>query len=305
MNKRREPDVQKATQYAIVINSIQILALLLFVLYVTLADFNNQNRIYLQLIAVVGALMAGWGASVDIREALHTRRRVRWIEELQATNEQMNQLNLALRAQRHDFVSHLQVVYSLLEMEEYHEATDYLEQVYNSIQSVSSILRTRMTAFNALIQVKSAVCKEQGIDLTLDIRTALADVGMPPWELCCVIGNLLDNAMDATQGTAKRSITLEITESLRGFTFTVSNNGNPIPKPLHEAIFEAGVTTKGDGHGMGLSIVRQTLAEYHGEIVLEKSDDLTVFVVSVPHETKIITPDMSTKEEGHNHDGNE
>ena len=67
----------------------------------------------------------------------------------------------------------MQVVYSLLEMQEYGEATAYLERVYDAHRSVSSVLRTKMTAFNALLQVKSAACEERGITLEMDIRSTL------------------------------------------------------------------------------------------------------------------------------------
>ncbi|MEG0995567.1 MAG: Spo0B domain-containing protein [Clostridia bacterium] len=264
--QRPRPDIGKATLYAIVVNAIQLVAVLSFVLYVVLVDISKDNLFYLQLIAIVGAFMAGWGALIDIQEALLTRRRERIINELQTTNEQMDRLNLKLREQRHDFLNHIQVVYSLMEMEEYSEATSYLERVYERLHTVSKVLRTRMTAFNALLQVKSAACEERGIALTLEIHSALEGLSVPPWELCCVVGNLLDNAMDA-------------------FTITVRNNGALVPLEMRERIFEAGVSSKGEGHGMGLHIVRQTLGEYGASISLQSGDEETAFSVFIPRES--------------------
>lgn len=157
---KRKPDVQKTTMLAIVVNAVQIGVLFAFVLYVLTAGPEARNSWSLQFMVIAGALMAAWGAGVDIQDALRTRRLERTIGELQTTNEQMDALNLKLRAQRHDFLNHLQVVYSLLEMQEYGEATAYLERVYDEHRSVSSVLRTKMTAFNALLQVKSAACEE-------------------------------------------------------------------------------------------------------------------------------------------------
>ncbi|MEG0048964.1 MAG: Spo0B domain-containing protein [Clostridia bacterium] len=280
----RTPDVQKTTLFAIVVNSIQIGALLIFVLCVTLTDMGRDNRFSLQLIAILGAIMASWGAWIDIQEALHTRKRERIINDLQTTNRQMDSLNLKLRAQRHDFLNHLQVVYSLMEMQEYQEASAYLERIYEQIRSVSKVLRTNMAAFNALVQVKSAACEERGIALELNIHSALVGLSIPSWELCCVIGNLLDNAMDAVADAAKPHIALTVSEDLRGFTFILSNNGKPISPALHHSIFEAGVSTKGEGHGLGLSIVRQTLAEYKGTIDFTSQSDETAFTISIPKE---------------------
>ena len=279
---RLNPDVNKTTLYAIIVNAIQIVALAAFVLLVTLTDLGSNSRFSLQLIAVVGAVMAGWGAMIDIQDALRTRRRERTINELQTTNEQMDALNLKLRAQRHDFLNHVQVVYSLLEMQEYAEATGYLERVYDQLRSVSKVMRTRMTAFNALLQVKSAACEERGVTFLMDIRSALENMPIPSWELCCIIGNLLDNAMDAVLTAGDPQSELTATEDLRGYVLTVRNNGKPVPPDMEETIFEAGVSTKGEGRGMGLSIVRQTLAEYGGTIFLATGEQDTAFTVTVP-----------------------
>ena len=276
---RRIPDVNKATLSAIVVNAIQIAALAAFVLYVLL--WREQSRLSLTVIVVIAALMAAWGASIDIQEAVRTRRRERTISELQLSNGQMDALILKLRAQRHVFLNHLLVVYSLLEMGESNEAADYLETIYNQLKSVSKVLRTRVTAFNALLQVKNAACEEKGIALEMDIRSTLDGLTVPAWGLCCIIGNLMDNAMDAVGGMRDGRIWLNVREDLHNFYFTVRNNGAPVPEELRQSIFEPGVSTKGEGRGMGLSIVRQTLAEFGGTIALEDGGE-TAFTVTVP-----------------------
>ena len=280
-NLFRSPDVNKASTYAIVVNGIQIGALIVFVLYLLLEPVYT-DPILLTAVCVM-AVMAIWGAGIDIREALRTRRRMRTIHELKTTNDQMDALNLQLRAQRHDFLNHIQVVYSLLEMNESAEAADYLERIYSQLRTVSKVMRTKVTAFNALLQVKNAACEERGIRLELDIRTSLEGLPVPAWEICCIIGNLLDNAMDAI-GTQKGGlIKLEVRETLRQFTFAISNNGPVIPPEMRESIFEPGVSTKGEGRGIGLSIVRRTLEEFGGTITLQAGDE-TCFAVTVPRE---------------------
>lgn len=275
------PDVNKAALSAIVVNAIQIAALVAFVLYALLV--REKSRFTLTIIVVIAALLAIRGASIDIQEALRTRRRERTINELQLTNRQMDALNLKMRAQRHDFLNHLQVVYSLLEMGESGEAADYLERIYRELRTVSKVLRTRVTAFNALLQVKNAACEDRGIRLEMDIRSTLEGLPMPAWELCCVIGNLMDNAMDALADRLDGHIRLMVEDDLKGFRFTVSNNGPAIPPEIRETIFEPGVSTRGEGRGMGLSIVRGTLAEYGGSIALEPEEN-TAFTVWIPRD---------------------
>lgn len=273
------PDVHKATTFAIVVNAIQIAALIVFVLYV-LIDRQHDQRV-LTLIVIVAACMAIWGATIDIQEALRTRNHERTIAGLQETNGQMDALNLKLRAQRHDFLNHIQVVYSLLEMGESHEAADYLERIWTEFKTVSRVMRTKVTAFNALLQVKSAACEDRGIALEMDIRSTLDGLPVPAWEICCIIGNLMDNAMDVLQDRTDGKIRLEVLEDVRGFTFIIHNNGDPIPQEMREKIFEPGVSTKGEGRGMGLSIVRRTLAEFGGVITLAPGET-TSFIVTIP-----------------------
>ena len=83
----RTPDVNKASVYAIVVNAIQIAALIAFVLYLLLQ--YGKTDLTLTIIMTAVAVMAAWGAAIDIYSALQTRRRVRTIHELKTTNDQM------------------------------------------------------------------------------------------------------------------------------------------------------------------------------------------------------------------------
>lgn len=273
------PNLNKASTYAIVVNAIQIVALIVFVLYVLLG--GSHSRFSLMVIVIVAACMAIYGATIDIQEALRARRQARTISSLTQTNDQMDALNLKLRAQRHDFLNHIQVVYSLLEMGESAEAADYLEKVYDELKTVSKVMRTKVTAFNALLQVKNAACEERGIRLDMDIQSALEGLPVPAWEICCIIGNLIDNAMDALAGHDSGCIRLTVREDLKRFTFTIANNGEAIPDSIRESIFEPGVSTKGEERGMGLSIVKNTLHEFGGQIALEDGAE-TAFTVTIP-----------------------
>ncbi|MEA4999855.1 MAG: Spo0B domain-containing protein [Candidatus Limiplasma sp.] len=275
-------DIGKASLYAVVVNVAEIAVLIGFVVYLLWTDITEDNHFAIQWIAVLGAMMACWGAFLDIREALITRRRLRFMEDLEVSNLQMETLNHTLRAQRHDFLNHLQVVYSLMQMQEYTDATEYLDKVYGEIRSVSTFLGTKSTAVNALLKVKAGACEDHGVKLTMNIKSALEGLTMPAWELCRVLANLIDNAIDALKGAPEPRIELTIAEDLRAFAFTIANNGAPIPEEMRESIFEAGVSTKGVGRGMGLSIVRQTLAEYGGTVACQSDAQQTAFHVTVP-----------------------
>ena len=275
--------VKKAALISIAINVLEIVAGIVMLTLVRRMLLGGVEESIVRMVSLLCFTIVGWGALTDIGASLTSLRMVRRTQELEEAYSQLEDLNREMRAQRHDFLNHLQVVYSLMEMGEYQDATAYLETVYSQLHAVSRVLRTKVTAFNALLQVKNAECERRGIALEMDVRSTLEGIAMPAWELCCVIGNLLDNAMDAAAQAEKPQITLSVTESLREFTFIIRNNGAAIPASLRERIFEPGFSTKGENRGMGLAIVRRRLEEYGGRLLLESGGEATVFTVFLPH----------------------
>ena len=282
--RQRNVDVKKAAIYAIVINSLQIGLIVAILAAELLLPGEQLNMTLIRTIVALAGLVVIWGAVVDIREALSTRRLVGQLEDMDLTIDAMENLNNTLRSQRHDFLNHLQVVYSLMEMEDYGEASAYIQKVYGRITSVSRVMKTANPAVNALLQVKVAACEKEGIKVTLNIQSAWKDLPVPGWEMCKVLYNLIDNAIDALKEVShsERGLTLTLTEDLQAFRFSVSNTGPMIPVESRERIFEPGVTTKAEGHGMGLYIVKKTLEERGGGIELAGDAEETTFSGWVP-----------------------
>jgi len=181
------------------------------------------------------------------------------------------------------------VVYSLIEMEEYEEANEYIEKIYGRITAISRVMKTSVPAVNALLQVKVAACEKAKIPVQLNITSKWETLenAMPAWEMCKILSNLIDNAMDALEAipVKKRRLTISLTENLRQYCFSVANTGMPIPVQMQESIFQPGITTKGEGHGMGLYIVRRTINDRGGDIVLVSDAERTEFSGFVPRLT--------------------
>ena len=110
---------------------------------------------------------------------------------------------------------------------------------------------------------------------------------MPDWEMCKVLSNLIDNAVDAMADmpAAGQKLRIELAENVKQYTFLVENNGPAIPENIREHIFTPGFTTKGDGHGMGLHIVGETLRSRGGGIAVESDDKRTAFSGFVPKQS--------------------
>ncbi|MDO4306145.1 MAG: Spo0B domain-containing protein [Eubacteriales bacterium] len=198
--------------------------------------------------------------------------------------QNLENLNSRLREQRHDYLNQIQIVYGLLELGEYEDARDYMRPVFKDIMKVNRALKTAQPAVNALLQAKMETAEKQGIDFYLEVGTQLSDLAMEPWELCKVLGNLIDNAVTAVSGLpGERRISLDMREAKEFYQIAVRNNGPEIPEQHRKQIFNQGFTTKKEeGHGMGLAIVASVLKEAKGGIRFESDHNETVFIVTVP-----------------------
>ena len=200
----------------------------------------------------------------------------------------LEKLNSDLRAQRHDYLNHLQVVYGLLELEEYGELKDYLAPIYKGMMKTGKALKTANPAVNALLRAKMGEAESKGIDFYVEVRSDLKDLTMEPWELCKVLSNIMDNAMTALESnTGEKKLRVDIGEDREAYSFAITNNGPPIPPELQEEIFREGFSTKKEsGHGMGLHIVTNVLKACKGSISLRSDSEETVFSIQIPKENK-------------------
>ena len=258
MKKQPQLNVRKAAYYSIVINALQIAAVVALAVYILHDGVNQSLHGPLgDIVVLLLAAVVSWGAV-------------------------MSEMNNALRAQRHDFLNHLQVVYSLIEMQEYEEANRYIEQVYGDIQSLSQTLKTRCAPVNALLRVKLAEVRQRGIQAECTVQAAWEHLPLPAWEMCRVLSNLVDNAMDALKDTKEPRLWITLSEDVKSYSFEVKNNGPAIPEKHLATIFEAGFSGKGEGRGMGLYIARETLRNVGGDLSVKSDETATAFSGWVP-----------------------
>ena len=214
---------------------------------------------------------------------IYTRLRQQY-DALHSSYRDLERLNSDLRAQRHDYLNHLQVVYGLMELEEYDELKTYLAPIYKGMMKTGKALKTRNPAVNALLRAKMEEAESKDIDFYVEVTSDLSGLKVEPWELCKVLANLMDNAMTALEAnSAEKKLRVDIGEDRDSYLFSVANNGPAIPKELQESIFREGFTTKKEsGHGMGLFIVTQVLKAYKGSIDLSSSEEETAFRIRIP-----------------------
>ena len=279
---RERINLDKAAKMAVLVNAAQISISLGITAYALFGSGFHLTGAAERLLVMLMAVIVTWGAAIDINEAFNARKIAEQIDMLEDAYRQLEELNATLRKQRHDFKNQLQVVHSLIELEDYAEASSYIETVYEDIQKVSSVLKTGIPAVNALIAAKSSDCEGRHIALSVEIYSAWKALPVEGYVICRVLGNLLDNAMEALGQTDAPAIRLQLSETLTDYTFFVENNGPKIPPQIREHVFERGFTTKRTGNGMGLAIVRELLEQCGGGIELRTEDGCTRFSGRIP-----------------------
>lgn len=196
--------------------------------------------------------------------------------------ESMQELVQDIRGQRHDFISHLQTVYGLLQLNKPENAQEYLTEVVREVRVSAQLVKLDQPEVGALIQAKATQAAARNISLNLAIQSKLSSLPIRPLHLNRVLGNLLDNAFDAVMDMepAERFVRLDIGEDDKSYVFSVLNAGPEIDEQTRQAVFETGFSTKGPGRGLGLGICREIVEGYGGTI--QVSSPPTVFTVKIP-----------------------
>jgi len=280
MRRQRRLNLKKAAVTAVVINTLQVLAVVALAIYIFWQS-DGLNRLEIFGLWVI-SLVIVWGAVVDIRDAFAAIRTGEESDMLEEALGQLEKLNLTLRKQRHDFMNHLQVVFGLIELDQKDEAREYVEHIYGDIQRVGRSMKTTLPAVNALLAAKMADCEQQNVAAQFEITSDWDGMPMPAWELCRVLGNLIDNALEALDGVVEPRLKVTMGETVALYTFCVEDNGEGMSESVLHSVFQAGFTTKKTGHGMGLAIVRDILEQYGGRIEAASEPGRTVFSGHVP-----------------------
>lgn len=189
-----------------------------------------------------------------------------------------------LRAQAHGFANKLHVVSGLLELGRVHEAVSFIshERSGGTLSGVTGRTGIRELEVAALLLVKQARAEELGINVTIEPDSTLPMLTSRPSaeilraDLVTIIGNLLDNAVEATEHGGRISVSVSARTAADGageLVISVADSGAGIPMELRERVFTAGYSSKAarpgavsTGRGIGLTLVKR-IATRHGGTV--------------------------------------
>ncbi|MCI3220825.1 sensor histidine kinase [Streptomyces sp. NP-1717] len=195
----------------------------------------------------------------------------------------------ALRAQDHEHANRMHTLMGLLELEMHDEAVEFVTEVVGvhraTAEQVTERIHDPLPA--ALLVGKATVAAERGVSLRISPATLLPDRLVDPQGLVTVLGNLVDNALDAAAGSEDPRIEVEVRAEGRTVVLRISDSGPGVPPQQRELVFTEGWTTKDPPshgrRGLGLAMVRR-LAERQGGSarVTESADGGAEFTVVLP-----------------------
>ncbi|MEV6551608.1 sensor histidine kinase [Streptomyces sp. NPDC051597] len=175
----------------------------------------------------------------------------------------------ALRAQDHEHANRLHTLLGLLELEMHQEAVEYVTEVVGVHRTTAEQVTEKVhdPLLAAMLVGKATVAAERAVALRITADTLLPDRLVDPRGLVTVVGNLVDNALDAAAGTADASVGVTLRAEGRTAVLRVVDSGPGVPEGHRELIFTEGWSTKElpahGKRGLGLALVRR-FAERQG-----------------------------------------
>jgi sensor histidine kinase regulating citrate/malate metabolism len=200
------------------------------------------------------------------------------IESLGSELETMKTLSDALRAQTHEHANRLHTMVSLLELGRTREALEFATKDLELSQQLTDEMVSSVDepVLSALIMGKAAEANERGVKLTLTTEGSASVAGLAVQDLVTILGNLLDNAIDAAaDGDAPRRVELTVESDAEGLDIIVKDSGPGIDPAAVDNIFRHGFSTKATGpfgRGVGLALVRQAVQRLDGTMTITGTD---------------------------------
>lgn len=198
-----------------------------------------------------------------------------------------------LRAQAHEFANTLQAISGMLQLGQFDEAVDFIQETSDDHRQLVEALPRSLgdSAVAALLLGKRAVAQELHVSLRVDSASYLSGP-LPDSNLMVrVVGNLVDNALESVGDRPKeeRHVRVCLTAEPESIRIAVADSGPGIPPERIDRIFVEGYSTKGAGRGVGLALVRRLVDRVGGTIEVGRAPEGgALFTVTLPRPQEVV-----------------
>lgn len=197
----------------------------------------------------------------------------RMMEQLQYDYyEEINQKYNEIRQLWHDFHNHLLTIQELMRRGNIEGANQYMDELEEEIDHTHILTRTGMEALDVLLYQKSELARADEIQMDIQIHAGLKEEEFSSVAICCVVGNLLDNSIEAVRKlpVSKRQIQFELHKKGEMLYLCCEN-------PYTGELRQDGkglLTSKADqtSHGFGLKGIQRVCERYGGQMSIETGE---------------------------------
>lgn len=184
--------------------------------------------------------------------------------------EETKILYQSVRSIRHDLKQHFQVALTMLHSGKINEAVDYMEKYNDTVlDGISNKVFCDNDVVNYIINSKSKICSDRHIKIYIYIANEIPEFS--DLDLCVLLGNALDNAIEGVSGEGNNEIYLELRNVDNFFMISVKNT-------IINSVLEYNpnlISTKNekDVHGLGILSMKEVVQKYNGSIEFYESDN--------------------------------
>ena len=192
--------------------------------------------------------------------------------------DEVQNIYQTMRAWRHDYHNHMQSIKAMLEMGKKEELSEYLDNLEKDLDSIDIAIRTGNVGLDAILSSKVSIARKNNIEVNCTAKVP-QDLTVSDVHLCAIVGNLMDNAIEACekipQGTAPRFIRIYIGLFKSQLYISVSN----ATCEKHRRRLSELVTSKLGEHGFGLRRIDKLAEKYDGYV--NRKNEPGVFATEV------------------------
>lgn len=224
-------------------------------------DFSDADwEIFLPLYSIFKLI-----AALLSESAMRRREKDRIAVQMRMYQHQMEimeQSQEQIRFLRHDMKNHLLHMNRLLLEHDTETLREYVQETAAHLDTPQEFVRSGNRDIDSLLNYKLLTAQQLGAEIMTDVKIPV-EMQIPAFDLNVILGNLLDNALDALKVCDNRRLTVSLRYDAGLLYILVENTcaGEP-----------PAVSVKGAGHGLGLHSVRRTLEHYHGELKTDYRD---------------------------------
>ncbi|MFC4304809.1 sensor histidine kinase [Cohnella boryungensis] len=298
LDKRKFPLLQRLYQYLLNIKHNRMKEILLLTVFqafllgllfaIIMDNEHRYAKAFYNLVVCTLVLLTFCALFYTIKLLVRIREdAVRQTQDVYV--EEIGKMFTVIRGQRHDFLNHVQVMSSMLQMNKLDQLKAYMKELAAETHSVASVVSHASPALAAFVMAKKELALAKGISFTADIPAQLdVESSVKSIDFVKIVGNLVDNAFEESMTLSgdQRQVYLAIRRCEKGkLSLEVRNQGRTLTAEDIRLMLLPGYTTKtAAGHtGLGLAIVNERVQAYKGELFIRSSDhEGTVVQITFP-----------------------